>query len=57
MEQGIYDASLSGGSGVYVGETEPTEENINAWINPNNNLLKYKNNLENYIQYKLKNLK
>lgn len=46
MENGIYDASLSGGSGVYVGETEPTEENINAWINPNDNLLKYKNNLE-----------
>lgn len=46
MEQGIYDASLSGGSGVYVGETEPTEENINAWINPNDNLLKYKNNSE-----------
>lgn len=46
MEQGIYDASLSGGSGVYVGETEPTEENINAWINPDENLLKYKNNSE-----------
>lgn len=46
MENGIYDASLSGGSGVYVGETEPTEENINAWINPNENLLKYKNNSE-----------
>ena len=46
MEQGIYDASLSGGSGVYVGETEPTEENINAWINPKDNTLKYKNNGE-----------
>lgn len=41
MEEGIYQASMSGG-GAYVGEEEPTEEGANLWVDPNVSSAKYK---------------
>lgn len=37
------DTNIGGGSGIYTGDTEPTDPNINVWLDTSDNTLKHRN--------------